>query len=210
MIRPPTIAPATDSNPPRISTGSALSAVKVSANCTPLRAPQRRPDTKATKPATVQTITQICCSGMPTASAAWWSSATARSALPMRVFWKNSASPATNSPATSAANRSNWLMNMPVFSDSHSNGMSVMPSSSPCGCEPQNNCASPSSTKVRPMVAMNSVIGGWFTSGRSTTRSVAMAIRTMAAKVIRKATQKLKPFSTSETKVSAAKNTIAP
>lgn len=40
MIRPPTIAPGTEVKPPRISTGSALSAVKVSANCTPLRAPE--------------------------------------------------------------------------------------------------------------------------------------------------------------------------
>ena len=71
MMSPPTIAPGTDSKPPRISTGSAFSATKVSANWTPLRAPHSRPATSATKPATAQTMAQICCSGMPTASAAW-------------------------------------------------------------------------------------------------------------------------------------------
>ena len=86
MISPPTIAPATDSKPPRISTGRAFRAMKVSAYCTPLRAPHMRPATSATKPATAQTMAQICRSGMPTARAAWWSSATARSARPMRVF----------------------------------------------------------------------------------------------------------------------------
>ena len=50
MMRPPTIAPGTDSKPPRISTGSAFSARNVSANCTPLRAPHSRPATSATKP----------------------------------------------------------------------------------------------------------------------------------------------------------------
>ena len=71
MISPPTIAPAIDSKPPRISTGSALSAVKVSAYCTPFLTPHITPATRATKPATAQTIAQMCCSGMPTASAAW-------------------------------------------------------------------------------------------------------------------------------------------
>ncbi len=65
------IAPGIDSKPPRISTGSAFSATNVSANCTPLRAPHIRPATSATKPATAQTIAQMCCSGIPTASAAW-------------------------------------------------------------------------------------------------------------------------------------------
>ena len=42
-MRPPTIAPGIESKPPRISTGSAFSATKVSANWTPLRAPQSKP-----------------------------------------------------------------------------------------------------------------------------------------------------------------------
>ena len=52
MIRPPTIAPGIDSKPPMISTGSAFSATKVSANCTPFLTPHIRPATSATKPAT--------------------------------------------------------------------------------------------------------------------------------------------------------------
>ena len=45
MIRPPTIAPATEVKPPRITTGSALSATCESENCTPsLRAPDHAGD----------------------------------------------------------------------------------------------------------------------------------------------------------------------
>ena len=43
-------------------------------------------------PATDQTMTQMRSSGMPIDCAAWWSSATARSARPVAVFWKKSAS----------------------------------------------------------------------------------------------------------------------
>jgi hypothetical protein len=45
-------------------------------------------------PAANQTIAQIWLSEMPTESAAWWSSATALSARPMRVLLKNTASTA--------------------------------------------------------------------------------------------------------------------
>ena len=127
MMRPPTIAPGIDSNPPRISTGSALSARKVSANCTPLRAPQSSPATSATNPATVQTMPQICWSGMPTASAAWWWSATARSARPIRVRLKNSASDATSAAAMPAATRSNFDTFMPVLSAIQASGSSWIP-----------------------------------------------------------------------------------
>ena len=47
------------------------------------------PATSATRPATSQTMTQIWSSEMPTDCAASWSSATARSARPIRVRWKN-------------------------------------------------------------------------------------------------------------------------
>ena len=60
------------------------------------------------------------------------------------------------------------------------------------------------------MVAMNSVIGGWLTSGRSTTFSIAIPSTTITASVMSSASQKFTPRSTSDTKVSAAKNTIAP
>ena len=61
------------------------------------------PVASATMPAANQTITQICSSEMPTESAALWLSATARSARPMRVFWKNTASVATMIEAMIAA-----------------------------------------------------------------------------------------------------------
>jgi hypothetical protein len=50
------------------------------------------PVTSATMPAANHTMTQIWLSEMPTDSAALWLSATARSARPMRVYWKNTAS----------------------------------------------------------------------------------------------------------------------
>ena len=46
-----------------------------------------------------------------------------------------------------------------------------------------SSCASPSMKKVRPIVAMNSVICGWLTSGRSTTRSVARPSTTITPSV---------------------------
>ncbi|MNR07049.1 hypothetical protein D3C85_1231500 [compost metagenome] len=72
------------------------------------------------------------------------------------VLLKNSASAATSVPPTAAANRSNLEMNTPPTS----NGSSAMPSSRPCTSVPHTICASPSRKKDRPMVAMNSVIGG--------------------------------------------------
>ena len=86
------IAPGIDVSPPRITTGSAFSATSESENWTPSLQPQMTPATSATKPATDQTMTQMRSSGMPIDCAAWWSSATARSARPVAVFWKKSAS----------------------------------------------------------------------------------------------------------------------
>ena len=60
------------------------------------------------------------------------------------------------------------------------------------------------------MVAMNSVIGGWLISGRSTMRSVSMPSTTMAASVTASASHRFQPRSRSDTNVSAAKNTIDP
>ena len=85
MISPPTMAPGIEVSPPRINTGSALSAMICSENDTSERAPHMMPVASATTPAANQTITQICSSEIPTESAAWWLSATARSARPMRV-----------------------------------------------------------------------------------------------------------------------------
>ena len=61
------------------------------------------PVASATTPAANHTITQIYSSEIPTESAARWLSATARSARPMRVFWKKTASVATISEAMIAA-----------------------------------------------------------------------------------------------------------
>ena len=66
-----------------------------SAKETSERAPHMMPVTSATSPAANHTITQIWSSEMPTESAAWWLSATARSARPMRVLEKKTASTAT-------------------------------------------------------------------------------------------------------------------
>src|ERR1700721_4493987 len=57
---------------------------------------------------------------------------------------------------------------------------------------------------------MNSVICGWLTRGRSTTRSTAIAIATMVASVISAASQKSIFFSGKVTKVKAAHNTTEP
>ena len=87
-----------------------------------------------------------------------------------------------------------------------------MPMSSGRTSVPQINCASPSSTNVRPMVAMNSEICGWFTSGRSTMRSIRMPSTTITASVSDECSSQngSANFSCRPTKVSAAKNTIAP
>ena len=80
------IAPGIEVKPPRISTGRAFSAMRASVNCTPSLPPHMMPATSATIPATDQTMAQMVLSGMPTDRAAWWSSATARRARPVRVY----------------------------------------------------------------------------------------------------------------------------
>ena len=103
MISPPMIAPGIEVKPPRMTTGSAFNATSDSENWTPSLLPQITPATRATKPATLQTMIQMRFSGMPIDWAAWWSSATARSARPVDVFWKNRLSSATSAAAIAAA-----------------------------------------------------------------------------------------------------------
>ena len=86
------MAPGMEVKPPRMRTGSAFRAMIWSENDTPERAPHMMPATSATMPAANHTMTQIWLSEMPTESAALWLSATARSARPMRVLEKNTAS----------------------------------------------------------------------------------------------------------------------
>ena len=70
MMSPPTMAPGTEVNPPRMSTGSALSAITWRAKETSERAPHMIPVASATMPAANQTMTQIWLSEMPTDKAA--------------------------------------------------------------------------------------------------------------------------------------------
>jgi hypothetical protein len=68
------------------------------------------PVISATMPAVNQTMIQIWLSEMPTESAALWLSATARSARPMRVYWKKKASDRDHAPmAMTAAAMSSML-----------------------------------------------------------------------------------------------------
>ena len=97
------MAPGIEVNPPRISTGNALSAMICSAKETSERAPHMMPVASATMPAVNHTITQICSSEMPTESAALWLSATARNARPTRVLWNTTPSVATMTSAIAAA-----------------------------------------------------------------------------------------------------------
>ena len=115
ITSPPMMAPGTEVRPPRITTGSAFSATCDSENCTPSLLPQMMPATSAAKPATDHTITQMRFSGMPIDCAAWWSSATARSARPVLVYWKKAASTPTSAAAISAATRSSWLTSTPPW-----------------------------------------------------------------------------------------------
>ena len=115
MISPPTMAPGTLVSPPRITTGSAFSATRLSENCTPSLLPQIMPATSATKPATLQTMTQMRLSGMPMLCAAWWSSATARSARPVAVNWKKRLSAITSAAAMTAAYRSSLFTSTPPW-----------------------------------------------------------------------------------------------
>ena len=155
-MSPPTMAPGTEVSPPRMSTGSAFSAMSDRLNCTPLFAPHMMPATMPTIPATDQTMIQMVLSEIPRESAACGSSATALSARPMGVCWKISANAATSTAATRAAMRSNSLSSMPPTST----GEDGMPRSSALTFEPQAHSPTPSSRKLSPMVAMKSVIGG--------------------------------------------------
>lgn len=185
------MAPPIDEKPPMISTGNAFNTTSESENCTPRRAPQSSPATRLVKPASAHTKTHTRGRRMPTAKAANGSSATARSESPSRDHLASSESPSTSTPAVAAANRSNWLTITPA----RCSGLSSMPRSSPCTCAPQKSCAAPSSTRLKPSVAMNSTIGGRFTSGRSTKRPVRTAIATNAASDAANASHMLQPCS---------------
>src|SRR5215831_7197326 len=206
MMRPPTMAPGTDVKPPRMSTGRDFSAMRERLNCTPLFAPHMMPATMATSPATDHTTTQIVLRGMPMLSAASWSSATARRARPILVFWKKMASTVTMTAAVTAAVISSRLICTPFTR----NEVSGMPTSSFFTLAPHTISPNPSRKKLSPMVAMNRMMCSWFTSGRRTTRSMAKAMAIMTRMVRARATGTCAPFSISPTRVRAAKSTITP
>ena len=150
-------------------------------NCTPSLVPHTVAATSATRPATSQTTNQIQPSGMPTDCAAAWSSATARSARPVLVRWKNSASPATSTPAISPPQTSSLLTRMPP-------GKVLLEQEPGVGRETaaadrrrsrRSSARAPSSMKVTPMVDMNRVRPSWLTSGPSTKRSTSQAVIAM-------------------------------
>src|SRR6266545_6178486 len=206
MMSPPTMAPGTDVKPPRISTGSALSAISERLNWTPLFAPHMMPATMATSPATDQTTTQMVLSGIPMDSAASWSSATARSARPTLVFWKKTARIATSTPAVTAAVSSSLFICTPATMKDASG----MPTSSFFTFDPHKSSPKPSRKKLSPMVAMNRMMYSWLTSGRSTMRSMAKASATITSMVRTSAMAVGTPRSISPTRVRAAKSTMTP
>ena len=74
----------------------------------------------------------------------------------------------------------------------------------------RTNRAKPSIRNERPMVAMNSEIGGWPTSGRSTKRSIVRPTRTITPTMASNASPNGTWCSSRPTNVSAAKNTSDP
>ena len=178
------MAPGMEVNPPIRITGSALNASSEIENCTPSFDPHIRPANSATIAEADHTTAQMFFSGMPTESAAWWSSATARSPRPTRVLLKNQASAATSAAAVTAATTSKMLTNRPTLSLSQAMGTSGMPMSRACTSASHTPCATPSMTKFNPIAAMNRMMGSWLTRGRSTIRSMAMAIMIITSRVI--------------------------
>ena len=61
-----------------------------------------------------------------------------------------------------------------------------------------------------PIVAMNRMMSGWLTSGRSTTRSIATASASMTKSVSGRASSAGTPRSCRPTSVSAANTTMMP
>ncbi len=85
-----------------------------------------------------------------------------------------------------------------------------MPMSSFLTLLPQSSSPKPSRKKFSPMVAMNRMMYSWFTSGRSTIRSMAKASATITSTVRTRAMGIGTPRSISPTRVRAAKSTMTP
>src|SRR6266508_970817 len=102
MTRPPTMAPRTESRPPRITTGITFRPKKANAPSTPPRIPpSSTPPIAETTAAMDQASAKMCCTETPIESATCCEKAVARIAMPARVYLKN-AENRTSSTATLA------------------------------------------------------------------------------------------------------------
>ena len=207
------MAPGMDVKPPRIRTGNAFRATISRAKETSERAPHMMPVTRATIPAANQTITQICCSVMPTDMAAWWSSATARNARPIFDLLKKMASAATISAAMTAAAMSRcWKMTTPP-NTSHELEPVGKPSSLVIivfGSPPKIDSPKPIRNELSPIVAMKRMMSGWLTRGRRTTRSTVNASRNIMPIARITPSQAGTPSSCNPTSVRAPNTTMMP
>ena len=118
---------------------------------------------------------------MPTDCAAAWSSATARSARPVLVFWKKMRQPghqhAGDQPAPHVE-----LVDQDAARKRRSRTGTRRPSGTAAADRRRSRRSSapaPSRMKVAPMVDMKSVRPSWLTSGPSTKRSISQAVIAM-------------------------------
>ena len=85
MIAPPTIAPGIESSPPRITTGKTRKPTKLMSWLTPTRLATMMPPIAAAAADIAHASANTRLMLIPIDSAACWSSATARIAMPSRV-----------------------------------------------------------------------------------------------------------------------------
>ena len=95
MTSPPITAPRTESRPPRMMAGSAISATIQVCWSMPAPVPTKTPATAASAPAIAHERANTVPTEIPCASATSWSSAVARIASPIREYRKNANSAAT-------------------------------------------------------------------------------------------------------------------
>ena len=117
----------------------------------------------------------------------------------------------TTAPTTTVTSRCSIETNPPNGSNSK------LPVGMPSSCvimrlfsPPKMISPKPMRNSVMPMVAMNRMMSGWLTSGRSTTRSMLQASMYMTTSVSGNASQAGTPRSYRPTSVSAAKTTMMP
>ena len=161
------MAPPIDWKPPMMRTGNALRTTSDSENCTPVRAPHRRPATTATTPAAAQTSAQRRRRSIPDGDGG------------ERIVGDRAKGDSRTRRAEEerehadqgGGHRGGEEVEAADVDPERAIGASDSPRSSPCTCVPHTVWASPSSTAARPSVARNRDSGGALTSGRSTVRS---------------------------------------